>query len=139
MLGLIGAGIRWTWSQVRVSDSSRSAKLDKWHAELQAREAKLDTETETRVATLERAVLSLQDEVREREQEHSTCQHRVDKLLFFCVMLVEESETLNPQSTTIQRAKTFLRREFPEAYGPQPPVPADMQRLLEKINEGEKT
>lgn len=125
----LGKGAQWliSWNDKRVE--TRSAKLDKWHAELKAREAELDAALASRVAALEA-------KDRERELDHSTCQQRVDKLLFFCVMLVEETQGLKPTSPTIERAKRYLMREFPEAYGPQPPVPAEMKALLDLMDLG---
>jgi hypothetical protein len=98
------------------------------------REAKLDEKEAALIKKLEERIQLLEDRDAQREVEHDACQRRVDKLLFFCVLMVEEGEAITPASATIVRAKRYLMREFPEAFGPQPPVPEDMVKTLRQID-----
>jgi hypothetical protein len=108
VLTTLGAGFKWLFTR---ADRREDALIKKLEARINALEGK-DAE---------------------REKEHHLCQSRVEKLLFTCTLLIEEFETVSP-SPTIARARRYIEREFPEAFGKQPPIPKDMLNTLKKLD-----
>ncbi|MEK7414482.1 MAG: hypothetical protein AAB263_14300 [Planctomycetota bacterium] len=113
--GGLWGGLRWLIGR----NDKRTADLDKKEAAL--------------IVRMEQRIKALEERDEDRERDHADCQQRVDKLLFFCVLMVEEGEAANSSSQTIRRAKMYLMRVFPEAFGPQPPIPKDMLSTLDKL------
>lgn len=124
---MAGTAIKWLWGARREARGEYHAKLKAWEEDINRRREQMDRERDQRLDRLEEAE-------RAREGEHKICLDRVDKLLFFCTLLVDEMEAAGTASPVIARARAYLRREFPEAFGPQPPVPADMAQQLRRID-----
>lgn len=112
LLGTIGAGIRWLlgWKERRAE--SRSAKLQAWHDELVAREARLDAERE-------RDIAGLREDIAKLRREHGA-------LLNAYQLLAGALRVLDATNPALRMADEMLRAAYPvDAV-----TPADMRVML---------
>lgn len=115
-LGMIGKGFAWLWRQRR-----------------------------RRIAQLEAALDELREEfrrmARECADERIDNVRRIDCLVTVCVVLIDDVETSNPGSRSIDRARQLLGAEFPDLLrrtfpaADQVHLPADMIELARRGSE----
>jgi len=63
-LGLAGAAIKWFWGEAKAAGLTRRQKLDRWHDELQAKQAKLEQDEAEYHARIEKRLNDLERESR---------------------------------------------------------------------------
>ncbi|SMF70491.1 hypothetical protein [Allosphingosinicella indica] len=116
LLALLGKGAQWllNWNDARVS--SRSAKLDAWHAELERREERLDAEQKAYQDRLESRLKKLEGE------------NQALRLAFELVAV--PLRAIDPGNPKLAQAEELLRSAFPLV----PQVPAEMRAALGAID-----
>ncbi|UZW55567.1 hypothetical protein NUH86_01810 [Sphingobium sp. JS3065] len=112
----IGKGLGWllNWRDARAN--TRTAKLDKWHDELERREKELDAKLEDRMESLERQVA-----------QHTAA---LDKWRMAFHLVAAELLQRHPQSTALMQAQKILAEAFPVSLT----VPDDMAAALGRID-----
>lgn len=115
VLATLGHGIKWLLGFTSQQQSNRQAKLDQWHAELAAREAKIDAEEDAYRLRIEGRLADVED--------------KQGKLLAICHELASGLRTLNPQSPALLNYDKMLRT----AFRVDPATPPDMIAALHEI------
>ena len=116
LLAVLGKGAQWilNWNDARMQ--TRSAKLDAWHKELVAREAKIEAE---------RADYQERIEARLKEVENRA------HALWLAFKLVEAPlRKLDPTHIALTKADELLAAAFPL----EPFLPPDMSAVLGKLD-----
>lgn len=118
VLAVIGQGIKWllNWKERRAE--SRAAKLQAWHKELQAREARLDEKQAEYHARIE-------------EQLAIVMKQSVALRMAF-EMVAAPLRAIDPHNRELAQAEQLLRSAFPL----DPGLPPDFGPLLRKIELG---
>ncbi|SNS52976.1 hypothetical protein SAMN06295912_108108 [Sphingomonas laterariae] len=111
-----GAGIAWLFRWGEKREESRSAKLQKWHEELEAREARMDAERAGDIAALRVDIAKLR-------REHGAL-HNAQQLLASAL------RALDPNNPALRMADDLLR----QAFAVDPVTPPDMVATLGRID-----
>jgi len=112
LLGALGAGLKWLLTFLAGRDASRSAKLQVWHDELDAREKEFE---------------------RLQAEQHRKIEQRLEQveganrtLLRAVEMLSAALRVSDPSNPAIQRVEALLKQAFPA----DPELPPDMVAQL---------
>ncbi|WP_342248597.1 hypothetical protein [Sphingomonas sp. OTU376] len=106
LLAALGKGVAWAlnWKDARAN--SRSAKLQAWHDELTAREAKLDAEIASRLSRIEEAHASL-------VKNHLDVLIRFERQRNAYRVLAAELIQVAPHSAALIQASMILEEPLP--------------------------
>ncbi|MFN3943883.1 MAG: hypothetical protein ACK4K7_02990 [Allosphingosinicella sp.] len=122
VLALLGGGVRWlvSWRERRAE--ARSAKLQRWHEELDARERRLDAEEAERSQRLED---------RQGRLEVAYAQlHRENAALRIAFELIAAPLRLRePENPALKQAEEMLKAVFPISPLTPPPMVGLMDQL----------
>ncbi len=116
VLGVLGGGIRWFLGWKERQEQSRALKLQAWHDQLQAREAKLDAERDEYQQRIERRLAQM-------ETEHNALRGAYH-------LIASALRTIDPTNQALTMADKLLSVAFPLDAA----VPADMTRLLNRLD-----
>ncbi len=121
LLAALGKGAAWliNWKDARAN--SRSAKLQVWHDELAAREAKLDAETESRLSRIE-------EEHQGLVKNHFALLIRFERQRNAYRILAAEVIAVAPHSAALIQAQMILDEPLPV------PSMAGVPELLDEID-----
>jgi hypothetical protein len=115
----IGSGLKWLWDKATGLKNSRETKLEK-------REAEYVAKLEERLDELEQRIEDQGKEIK-RSSERATLAGR------FCIMALDELESVKPGSIVVTHGRQMLRREFPELFSIEA-LPASIRAQLEEID-----
>lgn len=120
---MLGVAISWVASWAERRESARETKLEKWHAELEERERRIDDGQTAYTARLEKRMQGYE----EREEKSNT---RVQALRLAFEIVAGELRAKDPVNKGLTRAEQLLAIAFPL----EPASPNDMQHLIAMLN-----
>lgn len=102
----IGHGAKWllNWNDERAN--SRSAKLQAWDRELEAREARMNAEIEQRLQSVER-------ENRSVSQSYAAVIHKLDRMRIAYRIIAAALIEVSPHSAALVQASAILNEPLP--------------------------
>lgn len=121
LLGVFGAGVKWCCGAADRRARSRSAKLDKWSAELGDREATLDRAIAGRLAELEAKVPRLE-----------RLERLVERWRLAFRLVAGELARVSPRSPALIQAQAVLAEDFDAL---DQVTPDDMAEQLDRLGE----
>ncbi|MDX3885977.1 MAG: hypothetical protein QHC65_16255 [Sphingomonas sp.] len=117
LLATLGGGIKWLFDWGDRRAEGRQAKLQKWHDELEAREARLDAERASEIASLREAIARL-------SREHGALANAYQ-------LIANALRVIDAGNPTLRMADELLRKAFPA----DPATPVDMIGALGRIDQ----
>lgn len=123
LLGLVGAAIKWlaVWGDRRAA--SRTVKLQAWHDELTAREARIDREREEHHRSVESRLASIEERYEKLNREHMAIRLAFD-------LVTGALRAIDPSNRALRQAEQLLGAAFPLL----PEIPTDMGNALARMN-----